>query len=317
VRRVAFLALLATCLTACSGSTARVSLPAMRPPAASTWPKAPSYPPASCWTRNTSGGIEAYAPQYLPRATGSQDPNVILRRLLRAFGDRLIVKSASLGPRPRKTRIHHGYFPTNRPPTDGVWLYVDAPAALQGPTPRPDAQRAEWEVSLLAGGLRDALCLARSRPLIAWSTTGGVGAAGFSDDYQPFGQHFPNPSPAAFRRRVDAVARAYRLRVVSVRLLHPFQLAPVVILQATDRKASVRQAAKIDELLDPTRGAAQTFEGFYLELRDAKSAFVRMAKSFRGQAMGSQWAWDPCYLPYAHSEPYGAKPYPKGTPGGG
>lgn len=259
----------------------------------------------------------AYAPQYRPAPTGPRDPNVILARILRSFGDRSIIRAASLGPRPRKTRIHKGYFP-NRPPEDGLWLYVDAPAALQRPKPSPNEQLAEWEVELFAGGLRDALCLAHSSPLLAWSTAGGVGAAGFSDDYQPFGQRFPNPSPGAFRRRVDEVAKAYDMRVVSVRLLRPFQLAPEVVLEAKDRKSAAPAAAKIDELLDPTRGAAQTFEGFYLELRDAKGPFLRLAKTFRGQPMGSQWTWDPCHLPYQTlGGPLHAKPCPKGTPRGG
>ena len=305
-------------VAACGSSVAHVSVPAMLPAAESTWPKPPVFPESSCWTRDTGGGAEAYAPQYLSEGRGSSSAKVILKRLLRSFGDRSLILSASLGPRPPVTRMHTGYFPNNTPPADAVWLYLRAPATIEGPREvSPNAQLADWEVSLFAGGLRDALCLAGSRPLLGWSTVGGHGAAGFSDDYQPFGQRFPNPTPTAFRRRVATVARAYGLRVVSVRFLRPFQLAPIVVLEAKDRKAFSGEAANLQALLDPRRGQALTFEGFFLEVRDAKGPFIRLAQALRGQAMGSQWTWDPCYLPYDHSEPVSAKPCPKGTPGGG
>ena len=318
MRRLVPALALVLCIAACGSSVAHVSVPAMLPPAQSTWPKPPVFPESSCWTRDTGSGSEAYAPQYLSQRRGSSDPKVILKRVLRSFGDRSVILSASLGPAPPVTRMHTGYFPKRKPPADAVWLYLRAPATIvELPKANPNEQLAEWEVSLFAGGLRDALCLAGSRPLVGWSTA-GHGAGGFSDDYQPFGQRFPNPTPAAFRRRVGTVARAYGLRIVSVRFLRPFQLAPIIVLEAKDRKAFSGEAAKVDDLLDPRRGQALTFEGFFLEVRDAKGPFMRLAQALRGQAMGSQWTWDPCYYPYATlGRPLHAKPCPKGTPQGG
>ena len=68
------------------------------------------------------------------------------------------------------------------------------------------------------------------------------------------------------------------------------------------------------KLLDPVssgNGAtAVTFEGFFLEARDARGPFVRVENVYRGETEGGQWSWNRCAYPYAHSEPFGAKPCP-------
>jgi hypothetical protein len=132
-----------------------------------------------------------------------------------------------------------------------------------------------------------------------------------SDRSQSFEQRFPNPSPAAFRARVALIGRRYGFQVASLRLLHPFQTAPLLVVETTrDRKAFVHDVPAIMDLLDPRNGTAATFEGFLFEAQDAKGAFVRVENVYRGEVMGGEWSWNRCVYPYPHSEPFGAKPCP-------
>ena len=42
----------------------------------------------------------------------------------------------------------------------------------------------------------------------------------------------------------------------------------------------------------------------------AAGPFVRIENVYRGEVEGGQWSWNRCVYPYAHSEPFGAKPCP-------
>jgi hypothetical protein len=79
-----------------------------------------------------------------------------------------------------------------------------------------------------------------------------------------------------------------------------------------DRKSFVADVPAIMRLLDPVASGggstAVTFEGFLLEARDGDGPFVRVENLYRGQVEGGQWSWNRCVYPYAHSEPFGAKP---------
>ena len=183
-----------------------------------------------------------------------------------------------------------------------------APVALQRelarhPTPEQVGAytRAHWETLLAWGALRDDFCDAGGRPLVGSSVSPDV--SGLSD--HPFGQRFPNPSPARFRARVAAVGERFGFRVVALDLLRPRGLAPLLVVSTErERKAFVRDVPEIMSLLDPQardeRGVAVTFEGFFFEARDAKGPFVHVASAHRGTSMGSQWSWDRCVYPYPH-----------------
>jgi hypothetical protein len=261
------------------------------------------------------------APSYAPhRSAHPIPPAEIVRRALARFGDHSFIRRVELGPPPPKTLMHlKGWYNDERPPREGLWAYIAAPKAepprVVHPTPKQsrDYMIADWEVELLQGALRDEFCAAGGRPLVGW------GLAGFgrsvSDRSNAFGQRFPNPKPQAFRERVAAVGRRYGFHVVSLRLLRPLDYAPLLVVSTgRDRKEFVHNVPAIMSLLDPTSSAgkntAVTFEGFFLEARDAKGPFVRVENAERGEAMGGQWSWDRCAYPYTHSEPVGAPPCP-------
>jgi hypothetical protein len=255
----------------------------------------------------------------VPTHPGHVAPQTIVDRVLARLGDRRYVLRVELGPPPPIT-LHHlrGYYAGRRPPSNALWAYVAAPAATrQLPThASPEASGAEmvadWETHLVLGALRDDFCAAGGRPLVGWTV--GRGGSGVSDATQAFEQRFPNPPPRAFRRRVELVARRYGFTVEVLRLLHPRQLAPLLVVRTNrDRKAFVADVPRIMRLLDPIAtgsggASAVTFEGFYFAAVDDRGPFVRVENVYRGEVEGGQWSWDPCVYPYAHSEPLSAKP---------
>lgn len=164
---------------------------------------------------------------------------------------------------------------------------------------------AGWETELLRGALQDALCANGGPPL---SSAGRPQTDGVSDPSYPFGQRFPNPTPAVFEQRVRLVGRQFGFRLVSLRLLHPDQLAPLLVIRTSrTRKAFVHELPTIMRLLDPSRPGAHTsavtFEGFYLEAEDASGPFVSVFNAYRGEVMGGQWAANPCLYPHPHGGP--------------
>jgi hypothetical protein len=164
--------------------------------------------------------------------------------------------------------------------------------------------RAQWEVELIGGALRDEFCRAGGRPLAGWSVSGEI--RGVSDEVYAFGQQFPNPSPGEFRARVAKVGERYGFTVVSVRMLRPLQFAPLVVVATDrDRRAFVRDVPAIMALLNPSLDRAVTFEGFFFEARDDAGVFVSVNSARRGVVRGSQWSWDPCRSPFPHSLPSG------------
>jgi hypothetical protein len=283
-----------------------VALGPSLPPAPSTWPRYPQFPASSCWTRPTpgGGGVLRSAPSYLSHPA-RRSPQTVVRAVLAQLGDRRFVRRIELGPPPPITRQHTGWFGKAKPPPDALWAYVADPAAnvrFGKSPPAAAVQRngiAEWEGDLVFGALRDAFCANGGAPLVGWTESGGV--RGVSDGGQALGQRFPTPSAAVFHSRLHAVALKFGFTVVSVRLLRAPQLVPLVVVR-TDRaaKSFVPDVTKIMQLLDPRRGSAVTFQGFYFEALNAHGPFVSVDDVYRGEVMGGQWSSNPCLYPYAH-----------------
>jgi hypothetical protein len=284
------------------GAVANVRVAPDLPPSPATWEAYPTTLPAACWGRPAGSGVMRAAPIVFHAAT-HLSPALIVKRELARFGDRRYVRAAQVGPLPPITRQHvRGYFAGARPPKNAVWVYMSVPQSNS-------SDLAEWEAALFAGGLRDTFCAAGGAPLVGY--TAGRGGRQVFDAIDAVEQQFPNPVSAAFRARVDLIGRRYGFAVQSLRLLHPFQTAPLLVVEThRSRKAFVKDVPAIMQLLDPQSKDALTFEGFFFEARDAKGRFVDVFDVHRGEVMGGQWSADRCSYPYAISLPAGSKACP-------
>lgn len=311
-------------LTAGCGHATRASIPyepktrvpADLPPSPSTWPPYPAFSQHSCWTRPYGFPVGAGAPSYAPATTTQPaTPAEIVQRLLARFGDRRFIRQIEIGPMTAK-ELHQNFSRRFHPPSDLLWANIVVPKSVTVDA-KPENGRAEmlseWEVNLVVGALRDDFCAAGGSPLVGW-TASGIGG-GLSDRSEALEQRFPNPSPQAFRARVDLIGRRFGFRVVSLKLLRPEQIAPLLVVETKrPRKQFIRDVAAINALLDPTSHTrsrtAATFEGFFFEARDARGAFVRTSGVSRGSNEGGQWSWNRCDYPYPVIGMIGTKPCP-------
>lgn len=293
----------------------RIVIPADPPPSPATWPAYPRFSQHSCWGRPiwppprkpTRLPEMQVAPSYAPaHTTHPTPPAEIVRRFLARFGDRRYVRSIALtAPPPAVGSNVHVLYAGGHPPSDALALVIHAPLSNDGndstpPTPVESLTRgiASWEAGLVFGALEDDFCSAGG-PSLIWASGD---AGGMANRVFALEQRFPNPSPTAFRRRVDLVGERYGFRVVSLRLLRPEQIAPLLIVKTSrNRRRFAGDVEKIMSLLDPTasghRQSASTFEGFFFAAEDTKGPFLFLDGASRGQGEGGEWAAGPCLYP--------------------
>lgn len=301
-------------LSGCAAASVRISatdgravIPAELPPSPTTWPQYPRFSQHSCWAAPDRRGVLRTAPSYLPSPERPHlRPAEIARRFLARFGDRRYIHSlAFTSALPAYLKDPSFDF---HPPPDGLNVLVDAPLANDrnvDAKSTPEAVLvhaiAGWEADLVFGALRDDFCSADGVPLV--SAYGHGHGASTADAFYALEQRFPNPSPAAFRQRVAVVGKRFGFEVVSLRLLRPEQIAPLLIVR-TSRKRSKFSAEvpRILQLLSPSSGdyPAETFEGFFFAAEDAKGPFVLTENVSRGIVYGGQWAASENLYPFVH-----------------
>ncbi|HLX33476.1 MAG TPA: hypothetical protein VKR79_12055 [Gaiellaceae bacterium] len=116
------------------------------------------------------------------------------------------------------------------------------------------------------------------------------------------GQRFSNLPGSELRQRLAAAAARYHFTVKRVRLLHPRQVAPLVILQTRDYVAVGRAVPAIETSLDPQNGRGwkdMAFEAFFLEVQDERGVpFITTNYAVRGHgSYGGMWARANALLP--------------------
>jgi hypothetical protein len=119
-------------------------------------------------------------------------------------------------------------------------------------------------------------------------------------------QRFANLPAQQLRQRLAEAAARYHFTVKEVRLLHPRQLAPLVVIQTHRYLALAHAVPAIENSLDPHTGhsdqAGWAFEGFFLEAQDERGLpFLGIFNFMRGSSPGGgQWARSDQLYPFAH-----------------
>jgi len=258
-----------------------------------------SLPSSTCFGRHDPGTGQLHnTDRTFAPTSQKRSPQALLREVRARFGDRSFIKGAGFGPIPPITHQHTGYFGRTRPPRNGVWLYVSDPAAdirqfatTRHPSPAAIARftMAEWESYLFIGAVRDELCLHGTKPFVGSTLNNRfAGGVSVSDDAQPFAQRFPTPADAELRHDIATLSGRFHFRVESIAYLHPYQRVPVVILDA--QKPAIF-AGNQQAILNSFRviGTQPAYEGWFIEVRDARGPFLIWSAAFRGISMGSFW----------------------------
>src|SRR5437764_7266734 len=120
------------------------------------------------------------------------------------------------------------------------------------------------------------------------------------------GQRFANLPAQQLRLRLAKAAARYHFTVKKVQLLHPRQVAPVIIIQTRRYLALAHAIPAIENSLDPHTGpsdqAGWAFEGFLLEAQDERGVpFLDVFNFERGSGPGGgQWARSDQLYPFLH-----------------
>jgi hypothetical protein len=309
----AMAAALVTGGTGCAAAHSHVAAPtgiaitADLPPSPATWPKYPHFSQHSCWgSRPSPAGppplLTRVAPSYAPPPRAHPlSPRVVAERLLARFGDRRYIRSITFSPAPpligTPSHIHHA---GGRPPANALNVTIAPGFSTRhkpghwSPTRILAASIADFEDEIVGAALRDDLCDAGGPPLLP------------SASWWALDQRFPNPSPAAFRKRVALVGKRFGFTVASLRLLRPRQIAPLLIVKtALPRQRFVKEIPKIMELLNPATPYTQhgnvqtalTFEAFFFAVEDSRGPFALSYGLARSGSSGTEWGANPCLYP--------------------
>jgi hypothetical protein len=120
-------------------------------------------------------------------------------------------------------------------------------------------------------------------------------------------RHFASPSRSTLLKGLRVEAARNNFKVVRVQLLHPRQVAPLVIVKAADKRALAAATTAILRRIDPKARTGDdrtgwAYEGFLFEALDSDGVpFLVVFNNWRGlHAGGGQWASDPSLFPFAH-----------------
>jgi hypothetical protein len=118
---------------------------------------------------------------------------------------------------------------------------------------------------------------------------------------------FPSPSRAVLVRRLGDAAKRHGFRIAGVRMLHPFQSAPVVVIRSDARERIARATPAIVAAIDPrhvtkTNPSGYAYEGYFLVAEDSRGVpFLATFNHWRAPHVGGgEWAASESLYPFPH-----------------
>jgi hypothetical protein len=118
---------------------------------------------------------------------------------------------------------------------------------------------------------------------------------------------FPSPARAVLLRRLLKAQQPYGFGIVSVRMLRPLQLAPVIVIRSDRKLETARAIRAIVKLFDPRRttktnpsGAA--YEAYFLEAQTRRGVpYLATFNFVRPPSVGGgEWAAEERLYPFPH-----------------
>jgi hypothetical protein len=118
---------------------------------------------------------------------------------------------------------------------------------------------------------------------------------------------FPSPSRAVLMRRLRQAQKLYGFQVVAVRMLHPLQTAPVVVIRSDNMSAIAKATPKIINLFDPRHVTKRNpsgfaYEGYFLTAQDSQGVpYLATFNHWRApHPGGGEWAANESLYPFPH-----------------
>jgi len=118
---------------------------------------------------------------------------------------------------------------------------------------------------------------------------------------------FPSPPLAVLMRRLRRAAATYGFRIISVRMLHPLQRAPVIVIRSDRKHAIARATPRIVALFDPHRAtkanpSGYAYEAYFFVAEDARGVpYLATFNHWRAPHVGGgEWAAEESLYPFPH-----------------
>jgi hypothetical protein len=107
--------------------------------------------------------------------------------------------------------------------------------------------------------------------------------------------------------RLRRAQKLYGFEIVSVRVLHPLQSAPVIVIRSDSRRAIARATSKIVNLFDPrhvtkSNPSGFAYEGYFFIARDSHGIpYLATFNHWRAPHVGGgEWAAGESLYPFPH-----------------
>lgn len=118
---------------------------------------------------------------------------------------------------------------------------------------------------------------------------------------------FPSPSRAILLKRLLKAQQRYGFGIVSVRMLRPLQLAPVIVIRSDRKLETARAIPAIVKLFDPrrttkTNPSGFAYEAYFLEAQTRKGVPYLATFNFSRppNVGGGEWAAEERLYPFPH-----------------
>jgi hypothetical protein len=118
---------------------------------------------------------------------------------------------------------------------------------------------------------------------------------------------FPSPSRAVLVARLGTASRLYGFHIVSVQMLHPLQLAPVIVIRSDREQAIAWATRKIVTMFNPYHPtsadpAGAAYEGYFFVAEDSRGVPYLAAwnQSRAPHVGGGEWAASENLYPFPH-----------------
>lgn len=118
---------------------------------------------------------------------------------------------------------------------------------------------------------------------------------------------FPSPPRTVLMQRLQRASSSYFFSIASVQMLHPVQLAPVIVIRSNNKRAIAKATPKIIKLFNPYRPTAKNpsgfaYEGYFFVAQTTNrvpylATFNHMRAPHTG---GGQWAASEDLYPFPH-----------------
>jgi hypothetical protein len=121
---------------------------------------------------------------------------------------------------------------------------------------------------------------------------------------------FPSPSRRVLMQRLRLAQRRYGFEIVTVRMFHPLQNAPAIVIRSDKKLAIAHATPAIIKIFDPrhltnSNPSGLAYEGYFLSAEDQQG--VPYLATFHHSRCcppgGGEWAASENLYPFPHGEP--------------